>query len=163
MTEDPRPPARGGARGRTRQVVDAWEALFRAHSVVLRDLEADGAFGALTPREYDLLLHVARGPEEGMRQRDLLRVTMLPQPSVSRTLSRLAERGLLCYEHLAQDRRGRLVVLTEEGRRVQRAAGRRHVTALREAFAGFEPEDLAVVQELAERLVEGREEQDPSH
>jgi len=46
----------------------------------------------------------------------LARQCLLKQPTLTRTLDRLAEAGLICRDHSAIDRRGVLVRLTDKGR-----------------------------------------------
>jgi DNA-binding MarR family transcriptional regulator len=48
----------------------------------------------------------------------LARRCLLKQPTLTRTLDRLAEAGLICRDHSATDRRGVLVRLTDKGRRI---------------------------------------------
>lgn len=132
--------------------MDAWEAYFRGYRAVMHHFDATEAFGELSGREYDVLLHLARGPADGMRQRDLLREVMFPQPSLSRMLARMEERGLLTLEAVEDDRRGRQVLLTTEGRETQRRVGRVHAAAIRRALDGFDDEELEVLRRFGARL-----------
>lgn len=141
------------SNGRTALAVDAWESYFRGYNAVMRHFELSGAFGELSGREYDVLLHLSRGPEEGLRQRDLMREAMLPQPSLSRLLRRLEERGLVALDRVENDRRGRQVTLTKEGRDLQRAVGRVHARAIRGVLADLEEEDLESMAHLGRRLI----------
>lgn len=143
---------RSSGRGRTSRTVDTWEALLRAHSIVAARLERTGSYGDLAAREYDILLHLGRGARRGMRQRELLDVVLLPQPSLSRMLGRLEFRGLVTIEPDDEDRRGRRIALTEAGRAAQRTAGRLHVAELRRTFAGLSDDELADIERLAGRV-----------
>lgn len=141
-----------GPQGRTARAVEAWESLFRAHVGVMRWLEATGSFGDLTSREYDVLVQLGQAPEEGIRQCELAERVMLPQPSLSRMLDRLAKRGLVARHNPPDAPRVLLFALTDEGRLTQRIAGRIHVRALREALSVYSDAELSQLTELARRL-----------
>lgn len=94
--------------------VNAWEALFRAQVSVLRQLNAEFPDG-LSLNEYDVLFNLARYPGRRSRLRDLNRQLLLTQPSVSRLVDRLVQRGLLIKEADPADGRGTLVELTDTG------------------------------------------------
>ncbi|WP_157155076.1 MULTISPECIES: MarR family transcriptional regulator [unclassified Diaminobutyricimonas] len=94
--------------------VDAWEALFRAQVVVLRELNSE--FPAdLSLNEYDVLYNLSRQPDRRTRIRDLNRVLLLTQPSVSRLIDRLVSRGLVTKASDPGDGRGIIVALTDDG------------------------------------------------
>ena len=94
--------------------VDAWEALFRAQVVVLRELNSE--FPAdLSLNEYDVLYNLSRQPDRKTRIRDLNRLLMLTQPSVSRLIDRLVSRGLVTKTADPGDGRGIIVALTDAG------------------------------------------------
>ena len=78
-----------------RLAVETWESLFRAQVTIMRRLQSDPVWDGLTLREYDVLFSLTKGPDEGMRLRDLNVYILLSQPSLSRMVDRLATRGLV--------------------------------------------------------------------
>lgn len=95
--------------------VDAWEALFRAQVVVLRQLNAEFPDETLSLNEYDVLFNLSRQPNRSARIRDLNRLLFLTQPSVSRLIDRLVAHGLVTKSPDPDDGRGTIVTLTDEG------------------------------------------------
>ena len=70
--------------GSARLAVETWESLFRAQVAIMRRLQSDPVWDGLTLREYDVLFSLTKGPEDGMRLRDLNAYILLSQPSLSR-------------------------------------------------------------------------------
>jgi DNA-binding MarR family transcriptional regulator len=95
--------------------VDAWESLFRAQVSVLRQLHREFPSEELSLNEYDVLFNLQRDPQRRLRIRDLNRHLLLTQPSVSRLVDRLAQRGLVAKESDPGDGRGTIVQLTDAG------------------------------------------------
>lgn len=130
-----------------------WESLFRAQVVVMRRLQADDTWKELTVREYDVLFNLTTGDPRGMRLRDLNERIVLSQPSLSRMVERLEDRGLVTRATPVDDARGTLVRLTAEGRRLQRIVGRRHVQAIATYVGGaLPPDQLRELGHLADTL-----------
>lgn len=131
----------------------AWEALFRAQVAVVRHLAADDVWEELTMKEYDVLFTLSRGPADGLRLKELNSDVLLSQPSLSRLVDRLVARGLVERRAVADDLRGTRVVLTEDGRALQRRVGRRHVASIDEALgAALSADELTTLTELTDRL-----------
>ena len=78
-----------------RLAVEAWESLFRAQHEILDEISADFHDDELGQGEYDVLLTVTRGPEMTARLRDITANMLISQPSVSRLVDRMAQRGLI--------------------------------------------------------------------
>jgi DNA-binding MarR family transcriptional regulator len=119
----------------TRRAVATWEALFRAQVQVLRRLGGDDIWDEVSFREYDVLYTLRSRPGHAARLRELAGLSLLTQPSLSRMVERLAARGLVERRPVPDDARGTLVVLTDQGARVQGEVGRRHARAI-EAYVG---------------------------
>lgn len=143
-------------RATAREVSDAWEALFRAQVTVLRRLQDDDVWDEVSLREYDVLFALSGAPGATLRQRDLQEASLLSQPSLSRLVDRLAAAGLVERRPVPGDGRGVAVVLTEEGRRVQRTVGRRHVRSIERLLGrALDADELATLRTLLDRLREG--------
>lgn len=140
------------ARGLTGLANEAWEAMFRAQATLAREFEFYGDWGDFLPREYGVLLALARA-EGGLRITDLIDDVLLTQAGVSRLVARLEKRGLV--ERLADPDDGRAcrIVLTSEGRDVQRHLGRAHArhvtTAMTRALTRSE---LTTLRDLGKAL-----------
>ncbi len=84
-------------------------------------------------------------------QKEIARQLCWSKQTVNSACSKLAERGLICLEPSASDRRERIVALTEKGREFSR----RHIgrmEALEERiWRGFAPEERRLVVALLER------------
>ena len=136
-----------------RLAVETWESLFRAQVTIMRRLQSDPVWDGLTLREYDVLFSLTKGPDEGMRLRDLNVYILLSQPSLSRMVDRLATRGLVDRTSAPDDARGTLVRLTPAGRSLQRATGRAHARAIATYVGGaLDDDELATLGALLERL-----------
>ncbi len=139
--------------GSPRVAAEAWEELFRAQVTLMRRFEATDDFAPLTAREYDVLFQLSRGPGGAMRMRDLAELILLTQPSLSRMVDRLSVRGLVERRSVPDDARGVVVALTEEGARLQREIGRRHVRTIRRYVGGaLDDDELHTLGRLAKKL-----------
>lgn len=110
--------------------VDAWEALFRAQVVVLRQLNAEFPDETLSLNEYDVLFNLSRQPGRAARIRDLNRLLFLTQPSVSRLIDRLVARGLVVKSSDPDDGRGTIVTLTDAGHARFRTVAAQHSSSI---------------------------------
>ena len=131
---------------------EAWEALFRAQATLAREFEQAGDWGDLPPREYGVLYALA-GQERGLRITDLIDDVLLTQAGVSRLVARLEKRGLVGRLDDPDDGRACRIVLTEEGRAVQRRLGRRHARHVAEVMTrALDPTQLETLRRLSETL-----------
>ncbi|WP_083259667.1 MarR family winged helix-turn-helix transcriptional regulator [Cellulosimicrobium cellulans] len=147
--DDPTRPHGAGAR----LAVETWESLFRTQVALMRRFQADPIWDELTMREYDVLFSLTKGPADGMRLRDLNALILLSQPSLSRMVDRLAQRGLVERTVAADDARGVLVRLTDDGARLQRDIGRAHArTIARHVGGALDEAELATLGALLDRL-----------
>jgi DNA-binding MarR family transcriptional regulator len=133
--------------------VDAWESLFRAEVSVLRHLNGEFPTSEISFNEYDVLFNVSRQPERRVRIRDLNKLLLLTQPSVSRLIDRLAQRGLVRKESDPGDGRGTIVCLTEAGYETFRRVAGIHATTIAERVgSALSIEELHQLTELCNKL-----------
>lgn len=138
---------------RKRAAVDAWEAIFRTQVTVLRELMARFPDEHLSFGEYDLLLNLSRTPDRSARPKDLIPKLLLTQPSVSRMLDRLVERGYLEKSRDPIDGRGVVVTMTPEGDEVFRAAAVAHTSDIVDLLGErLDVDELETLQDLLARL-----------
>ncbi|MET8327535.1 MarR family winged helix-turn-helix transcriptional regulator [Streptomyces sp. NPDC005181] len=136
----------------TRLANEAWEAMFRAQATLAREFEYEGDWGDFPPREYGVLYALARA-EQGLRITDLIDDALLTQAGVSRLVARLEKRGLVERHDDLDDARACRIVLTTEGREVQRNIGRAHAKHVTTAMTrALSPEQLKTLRELGRAL-----------
>ncbi|MCJ2095245.1 MarR family transcriptional regulator [Methylobacterium sp. J-072] len=101
-------------------ITAAWIGLMRAQRIVLAAIEADLKAAGLPPLGwYDVLLELARATEGRLRPFEIEKRTLLTQYNLSRLIDRLEGKGLVQKELSGEDGRGRLVVITQDGRAMQ--------------------------------------------
>lgn len=132
--------------------VDAWESLYRAQVAVLRQLLAEFPDDEVNFTEYDVIFNLYRQPRRALRIRDLNKHLLLSQPSVSRLLDRLVERGIVVKQRDPDDARGTIAVLTEHGAEVFRRVGTQHARSIVKRMSALEPDELAQLATLADKL-----------
>jgi len=139
--------------GTAQRAAATWEALFRSQVTLMRRFQTDEVWVELTMREYDVLFTLSRAHDGILRLRDLNENVLLAQSSLSRMVERLEERGLVTRSVPCEDGRGTLVALTDEGRRLQRRVGRRHVRAM-EQYVGsaLDHDEQAELTRLLDKL-----------
>ena len=134
----------------------AWEALFRAQVAVMRDLATDFPQDRISMTEYDVLFNLSRLPGQQARLKDLGGQLLITQPSVSRLVERLTADGLVEKYTPADDGRGTVVRLTDEGAAVYRRIGIEHARAIRRRFTGILSDDeLRTLTDLCDRIRQG--------
>jgi DNA-binding MarR family transcriptional regulator len=139
--------------GRATSANEAWEAMFRAQAALAREFEFAGDWGDFPPREYGVLYALA-GQPDGSRITDLIEDVLLTQAGVSRLVGRLEKRGLVARRDDPDDARACRIVLTDEGREVQKRLGRAHARHVTEAMTrALSSEQLETLRELTEALL----------
>lgn len=143
-----------GARRVDERGMRAWRAFLRAHSLVLRALEAElDAAHELPLASYDVLVQLAEAPERRLRMSDLADAVLLSRSGLTRLVDRLEREGLVARESCPSDARGTLATLTPAGfARLRRAAGT-HLRGVAEHVTDhFTPEELDTLADLLGRL-----------
>ncbi|MFE7131241.1 MarR family winged helix-turn-helix transcriptional regulator [Streptomyces sp. NPDC057638] len=131
--------------------VGVWRTYMEVHQTVLKEIERElDLRHRLSVSEFDTLVNI---PLAGTRLKDLKERTVLTQSAVSRMCDRLAQRGLLTRSPLAEDQRGALVQLTDEGRTLLRAAVRTNAEVVDRSFAQrLSGAELLALQSILGRL-----------
>jgi DNA-binding MarR family transcriptional regulator len=115
----------------------AWQALLHAHHDVIQKLDQELRTEHDMPLAwYDVLLRLARAPDQALRMTDLAERVMLSPSGLTRLVDRLVARGLVQRRADPEDARAILATLTEEGMRHLRRAARTHLRGIREHFSG---------------------------
>jgi DNA-binding MarR family transcriptional regulator len=134
--------------------MDAWVGLLRSHSALTRALNADLIAGhGLTINDYEVMLHLARAPEQRLRRVDLAERLILTASGITRLLDGLERAGYVTKAQCASDARVTYAALTDEGLEKLRAAGETHVAGIRDLFESrFTEDELATLAGLLARL-----------
>ena len=130
----------------------AWSRLVRAHDAVLGTVERALKAEGLPPLEwYDVLLELEHaGP---LRPRDLQGRLLLAQYNLSRLLDRMAAAGTVEKQACADDGRGQLVAITDNGRTLRRRMWPIYAAAI-EATVGskLSDDEAGTLADLLQRL-----------
>lgn len=147
------PSPRQAERRAAGSAVEAWEALLRSQVALLRRLAADDVWDPVSMREFDVLHTLAKRFAGRARLHELNDEVLLSQPSLSRLVDRLVAAGYVVRERDDTDRRGTVVVLTEEGSRVRRQVGLRHAEHIaRYAGNALDEWELRALTRLCDKL-----------
>lgn len=139
-------------RSTVRLANDAWEALLSAHAALLKEFLAEDVWGEVSMRDYDVLYTLAKSGAP-VRIGDLQEHVLLSQPALSRLVDRLVGRGLVQRDPDPSDARVVLISLTDVGRDIQRAVGRRHARHVAAAMTDrLDSGALEELEELCSRL-----------
>jgi DNA-binding MarR family transcriptional regulator len=136
------------------QQLEAWKRFLRAHAALTRQLSADlVAEHGLTINDYEVLLHLARAPEQRLRRVDLVDRILLTPSGITRLLEGLERAELVERAQCDEDRRVVYAKLTPAGADKLREAARTHVAGIESLFIGrFSDDELATLASLLSRL-----------
>ncbi|HEY1358263.1 MAG TPA: MarR family transcriptional regulator [Thermoleophilaceae bacterium] len=134
--------------------LSAWAGFLRTHAELTRALDAELVEAHDLPlSSYEVLLRLARAPQGSLRMSDLAESVLLSRSGLTRLVDRLAKAGLIERRECPTDQRGILAVITEDGRRVYREAGRTHIEGVRRRFlAELSDDEQLLLAEVWERL-----------
>ncbi|MCX4662617.1 MarR family winged helix-turn-helix transcriptional regulator [Streptomyces uncialis] len=134
--------------------VGVWRTLMEVHNEVLREIERELADRhRLSVSEFDALVNI---PLAGTRMKDLKHRIVLTASAVSRLCDRLSQRGLVTRTPVEEDQRGALIQLTDEGRKLLRAAVRTNAEVVERMFADrLTPDELRMLGGVLGRLRSG--------
>lgn len=115
--------------------MSAWHALIRAHSRVVRRLEAElEAEHGLTLPAYEVLAHLSEAPDWRLRMSDLAKHAVLTPSGLTRLVDKLSREGLVERQRCGADARVVYAVLTPAGMARLVAAYPTHVRGVREHY-----------------------------
>lgn len=115
----------------------AWQGLLHAYHEVVRRLDRElREDHDMSLAAYDVLLRLARAPGRELRMSELAERVMLSPSGITRTVDRLAARGLVERRSHPEDARGAVAHLTDEGLQELRRAARTHLRGIRRHFTG---------------------------
>lgn len=133
--------------------LEGWESLFRAQVALLRRFKQNFRGAELALGDYDVLYNLSRFPGGRLRLHELNQHILLTQPSLSRLVERMEQRGLVRRERDPDDKRGTVVVMTELGVAMQHKVGREHADAIVRYVGGaLTPDELRTLRRLCDKL-----------
>jgi DNA-binding MarR family transcriptional regulator len=139
-----------------------WRAWLTVSEVLPRVLDAQLQRDAgISHAGYVVLAMLSEAPGQSRRMSDLARRANQSQSRLSHTVARLEERGWVRRERSAEDGRGNVAVLTEEGWDIVRSVAPGHVEAVRAVL--FDPLTGGQTRALREALEVVLEKLDPDH
>jgi DNA-binding MarR family transcriptional regulator len=151
---DDRPPA-GEPRWLDAEEQKAWRAWLYS-SLLLQDRldrELTQETG-ISHAYYEILVALSEAPERMMRMSELADRCLSSRSRLSHAVSRLEERGWVRRQVCAEDGRGQLAVLTDEGFAALEAAAPVHVEGVRShLFDQLSPEQVAQMRDIGETLL----------
>jgi DNA-binding MarR family transcriptional regulator len=103
---------------------------------------------------YEILVQLSEAPDRRMRMSQLADECLSSRSRLSHAVSRLEERGWVRRQVCAEDGRGQLAVLTDEGFAALEGAAPVHVESVRmHLFDQLSPEQVAAMRDLGETLL----------
>jgi DNA-binding MarR family transcriptional regulator len=138
----------------TDEELAAWRGMLRAHSELVRALDAELAREHNLPlSSYEVLLFLNDSPNGRMRMSELADSVLLSRSGLTRLVDRLERDGLLRRERCESDARGLFAEITDEGRKLFRAARQTHLDGVRRLFLDrFSRDELRTLGALWEKL-----------
>jgi DNA-binding MarR family transcriptional regulator len=132
-----------------------WRSFLRAHSQILRALEADLVAEQKLPlASYDVLVQLVEAPDHRLRMTELAELVLLSRSGVTRLVDRLERDGLVRREACDTDARGLFAVLTDAGYDRLRAASGTHLRGVEEYVIGrLSAQELRQLGDLLDRLL----------
>ncbi len=133
----------------------AWRAWLYS-SLLLQDrLDRELTRGAGIPHAYyEILVQLSEAPERRMRMSQLADRCLSSRSRLSHAVSRLEERGWIRRQVCAEDGRGQLAVLTDEGFAALAAAAPVHVESVRRhLFDQLSPAQVEAMRDIGQTLV----------
>ncbi|MCA0144287.1 MarR family winged helix-turn-helix transcriptional regulator [Blastococcus sp. LR1] len=151
----PQPLPAGEPRWLDAEEQKAWRAWLYSAQLLQDRLDRD-----LTQRTgishayYEILVALSETPERMMRMSELADRCLSSRSRLSHAVSRLEERGWVRRQVCAEDGRGQLAVLTEEGFAALEGAAPVHVEGVRrELFDQLSPEQIENMRDFGETLL----------
>lgn len=110
--------------------------LFEAHSALTARFAVQLAEHGLSQVEFEVLIRLARSPQERLRMTDLAAQTALSTSGITRVVDRLERDGLVARHACASDRRISYAMLTNAGHSRLEEALPGHLDLIEQCFTG---------------------------
>jgi DNA-binding MarR family transcriptional regulator len=132
-----------------------WRAWLYSNQLLQEQLGRELARETGMPNAYyEILVQLSEAPDRRMRMSQLAESCLSSRSRLSHAVSRLEERGWIRRQVCAEDGRGQLAVLTDEGFAALEAAAPVHVESVRtHVFDQLTPKQLAAMRDIGETLM----------
>jgi MarR family 2-MHQ and catechol resistance regulon transcriptional repressor len=130
--------------------VHLWLVLWKAFRSV--EAHAERSIAELKMCQSDFGVLEALFHKGPLAIKDLAAKVLLTSGSMTTAIDRLEARGLVQRDSDKQDRRSRIVRLTESGQETIHAAFTEHTAAMEETVSGLAPDERSVLIDLLRRL-----------
>ena len=118
---------------------------------IARDLSKDSG---LSETDYDVLSTLSETPEGCWRARDLAAQLLWSTSRLAHHVGRMEQRGLAARQPCADDARGALISLTEQGRATLSQAAPPHVASVRRHMIDLlTPGEVAALDTIAAKVI----------
>ncbi|RBY95856.1 MarR family transcriptional regulator [Blastococcus sp. TF02-8] len=153
VSPQPLPP--GEPRWLDAEEQKAWRAWLYSAQLVLDRLDRDLTHRTgISHAYYEILVALSETPERMMRMSELADRCLSSRSRLSHAVSRLEERGWVRRQVCAEDGRGQLAVLTDEGFAALEGAAPIHVEGVRrELFDRLSAEQVQSIRDVGETLL----------
>ena len=116
-----------------------------------RQLQRDAS---MSQSDYSVLVSLSEADGKGLRARDLGAVLGWDRSRVSHQVRRMEGRGLVAKNECAEDGRGTIVTLTDEGAEAIARVAPKHVEKVRELFVdAVTPDEVRQLTDIYDRVV----------
>ena len=148
-------PAAGEPRWLSEDEQKAWRAWLYSTQLLQDRLDRDLTHETgISHAYYEILVALSETPERMMRMSELADRCLSSRSRLSHAVSRLEERGWVRRQVCAEDGRGQLAVLTDDGFAALEAAAPVHVESVRtHLFDQLSPAQVAAMRDLGETLL----------
>lgn len=114
---------------------DAWVGFLKAHSALVKALDADLiARHGLSLSAFEVLLRLSRSEEGYLRMSDVAQQAFLSQSRISRLVDQLVRDGLVERRACSRDSRVVYACITEQGRELLDRAEATHTAGVQQRF-----------------------------
>jgi DNA-binding MarR family transcriptional regulator len=133
----------------------AWRAWLYSSQLLMDRLDRELTHGTgISHAYYEILVALSETPGRSMRMSELADRCLSSRSRLSHAVSRLEERGWVRRQLCAEDGRGQLAVLTDEGFAALEAAAPVHVESVRtHLFDQLSPAQIANMRDIGETLL----------
>jgi DNA-binding MarR family transcriptional regulator len=133
----------------------AWRAWLYSAQLLLDRLDRELIHGTgISHAYYEILVALSEAPDRMLRMSELADRCLSSRSRLSHAVSRLEERGWVRRQVCAEDGRGQLAVLTDEGFAALEGAAPVHVESVRtNLFDQLSPEQVEAMRDLGETLL----------
>ena len=133
-----------------------WRAFLGANKLVFEQLDRELQQGAGIPHAYyEILVRLSEAPERALRMSALADRSQSSRSRLSHAVSRLEENGWVVRRSCADDKRGQVAHLTDEGFAALAAAAPGHVESVRKhVFDPLTPEQQEQLRTISTALLD---------